>query len=297
MMWAVSCMRWSPPLLYWKGLLEAARSSFGRFNPQDLANCVSAGAYWTSSAADCCMLGDISIYDALCVSGVEALSQNQWGAAAAAGLFAMSCLAHMPPCTTTAFCWVVQLLLSPPYGAACILLLSPPFPPSPPLPSSLSRPIAHCVMAPPLPARCLPATAVDVGSLNPRWLKDFAAASLPKLPAFQPVQLAHTVNALALAADSAQGGRHAVHAAWLSAFSQAAAAHLAAGRLRGRNLRMSVEGLQRLKFSPTPRPVAAFLARASAVIADEEEAITHSAGAGAGGSSSSEASSSAAAVW
>jgi hypothetical protein len=42
-MWAISCMDWSPPMLYWRGLLDAARSNFGRFNPQDLANCISAG--------------------------------------------------------------------------------------------------------------------------------------------------------------------------------------------------------------------------------------------------------------
>lgn len=42
-MWAISCMEWSPPMLYWRGLLDAARSKFGRFNAQDLANCISAG--------------------------------------------------------------------------------------------------------------------------------------------------------------------------------------------------------------------------------------------------------------
>ncbi|WIA11841.1 hypothetical protein OEZ85_011928 [Tetradesmus obliquus] len=41
-MWAISCMEWSPPMLYWRGLLDAARSNFGRFNAQDLANCISA---------------------------------------------------------------------------------------------------------------------------------------------------------------------------------------------------------------------------------------------------------------
>lgn len=30
-------------MLYWRGLLDAARSNFGRFNAQDLANCISAG--------------------------------------------------------------------------------------------------------------------------------------------------------------------------------------------------------------------------------------------------------------
>jgi hypothetical protein len=43
-MWAISCMEWSPPMLYWRGLLDAARANFGRFNAQDLANCISAGA-------------------------------------------------------------------------------------------------------------------------------------------------------------------------------------------------------------------------------------------------------------
>lgn len=42
-MWAIGCMEWSPPMLYWRGLLGAAHSSFSKFNPQDLANCISAG--------------------------------------------------------------------------------------------------------------------------------------------------------------------------------------------------------------------------------------------------------------
>lgn len=42
-MWSISKLGWSPPLLYWRGLMEAAQQAFTRFGPQDLANCVSAG--------------------------------------------------------------------------------------------------------------------------------------------------------------------------------------------------------------------------------------------------------------
>jgi hypothetical protein len=42
-MWSISRLGWSPPLLYWRGLMEAARTKFERFGPQDLANCISAG--------------------------------------------------------------------------------------------------------------------------------------------------------------------------------------------------------------------------------------------------------------
>eukprot|EP00775_Hariotina_reticulata_P006115 gene6115-6354_t len=41
-MWAVSRMTWSPPLLFWQGLMQAACDRFNTFNPQDLANCISA---------------------------------------------------------------------------------------------------------------------------------------------------------------------------------------------------------------------------------------------------------------
>jgi len=42
-MWAVSRMKWSPPLLFWQGLMRAACDGFSTFNAQDLANCISAG--------------------------------------------------------------------------------------------------------------------------------------------------------------------------------------------------------------------------------------------------------------
>lgn len=50
-MWAISCLSWSPPLLYWKGLMDAAAAAFNRFNSQDLANCISAGGWHQQ----CCM--------------------------------------------------------------------------------------------------------------------------------------------------------------------------------------------------------------------------------------------------
>lgn len=45
MMWAISRMTWSPPLLFWRGLMDAAKASFSRFNPQDFSNCITAGAH------------------------------------------------------------------------------------------------------------------------------------------------------------------------------------------------------------------------------------------------------------
>ncbi|KAF8071080.1 TBC2 [Scenedesmus sp. PABB004] len=152
-MWAVSCMTWSPPLLYWRGLLDAARRGFARFNAQDLANCVSA------------------------------------------------------------------------------------------------------------------ATAVDVSSLERRWVAAFVAASRPKLSSFLPVHLAHTATALARVSRAHDWAYAAVDAGWHDAFVAAAGAQLAAGRFSARNLELIVQRLRQLQFVPPSPALAEFLDAADAALA------------------------------
>lgn len=89
------------------------------------------------------------------------------------------------------------------------------------------------------------AASVDTSCVSDAWLSAFLKASQPRLSAFEPVQLAHTANSLAIIARSQQDlNLGLVSAAWQGAFVQAAAQQLEAGRFGTRNLSVLVRSLQ-----------------------------------------------------
>jgi hypothetical protein len=98
------------------------------------------------------------------------------------------------------------------------------------------------------------------------WLTAFLKASQVRLSAFEPVQLAHTANALALIHKAQPKTYRVVDAAWQAAFVKAAAHHLAAGRFSQRNLVLVVTSLRVLQFKPS-RDVQQFLAQSQKVLA------------------------------
>lgn len=87
-----------------------------------------------------------------------------------------------------------------------------------------------------------------------------------RLSAFEPVQLAHTANALALIHKQHQSAYRIINAAWQSAFVSAASQHLAAGRFSFRNLVLVVTSLGVLKFKHSTE-VQEFLKDAKQVLA------------------------------
>lgn len=110
------------------------------------------------------------------------------------------------------------------------------------------------------------ASVVDVSCVSDAWLSGFIKASQTRLSAFEPVQLAHTANALALLIKSHQSAFQIVTAAWQSAFVSAAGQHLAAGRFSLRNLVLVVTSLRLLQFKPNT-DVQQFLAEAEFALA------------------------------
>jgi len=92
---------------------------------------------------------------------------------------------------------------------------------------------------------CAAAASVDTSCVSDAWLSAFLKASQPRLSAFEPVQLAHTANSLAIIARSQRDlNLGLVDAAWQGAFVQAAAQQLEAGRFGRRNLSVLVRSLQ-----------------------------------------------------
>jgi hypothetical protein len=110
------------------------------------------------------------------------------------------------------------------------------------------------------------ASVVDVSCVSDIWLSGFIKASQTRLSAFEPVQLAHTTNALALLIKSHQSAFRIVTAAWQTAFVVAASQHLAAGRFSMRNLVLVVTSLRLLQFKPSA-DVQQFLAEAELTLA------------------------------
>jgi hypothetical protein len=70
------------------------------------------------------------------------------------------------------------------------------------------------------------AAAVDVSSIERSWLAAFLQASEPKLLSFSPLQLAHTIAALAAVDKAHDWAAACIHAAWQEAFVAAAARQL-----------------------------------------------------------------------
>lgn len=110
------------------------------------------------------------------------------------------------------------------------------------------------------------AAAVDTTCVSDAWLSAFLKASQTWLAAFEPVQLAHTANALTILRKSHPSAHRLLTAAWQTAFVGAAAKHLAAGRFSLRNLVLVVTSLRLLRFKPSA-DVADFLAEAELVLA------------------------------
>jgi hypothetical protein len=98
------------------------------------------------------------------------------------------------------------------------------------------------------------------------WLSGFIKASQTRLSAFEPVQLAHTANALALLVKSHQSAFRFITAVWQAAFVTVAGQHLAAGRFSLRNLVLVVISLRLLQFKPSA-DVQQFLAEAELTLA------------------------------
>jgi hypothetical protein len=98
------------------------------------------------------------------------------------------------------------------------------------------------------------------------WLSAFIKASKVRLSAFEPVQLAHTANALALIHKSHPAAHRIVNAAWQAAFVRAASHHLAAGRFSQRNLVLVTTSLRVLQFKPSSE-VQQFLVEARKMLA------------------------------
>lgn len=114
------------------------------------------------------------------------------------------------------------------------------------------------------------ASVVDISCVSDTWLSAFLKASQTRLSAFEPVQLAHTANALALIVKSKQSAYGLITAAWQAAYVNVAAQHLAAGRFSMRNLVLVVTSLRLLGFKPHP-DVQQFLSRAELVLASQWE--------------------------
>jgi hypothetical protein len=192
-MWAISCMDWSPPMLYWRGLLDAARSKFGRFNAQDLANCISAGdQYYIAAAAQTQQTLAHQVDGALlawCMSHPHVCAAN--------GNNNCSYAIHRVHCS---FAQTLLLPVDPTSSSAC-----------------RNCRCCLCIYA---------ATAVDVSSIQRQWLAAFLQASEPKLASFSALQLAHTVSALAAIDKAHDWAASCIHAAWQEAFVQAAARQL-----------------------------------------------------------------------
>lgn len=110
------------------------------------------------------------------------------------------------------------------------------------------------------------AAAVDTTCVSDAWLSAFLKASQTRLAAFEPVQLAHTANALTILRKSHPSAHRLLTAAWQTAFVGAAAKHLAAGRFSLRNLVLVVTSVRLLRFKPSP-DVSGFLTKAELVLA------------------------------
>lgn len=102
--------------------------------------------------------------------------------------------------------------------------------------------------------------------MSDAWLSSFIKVSQPLLPAFAPVQLAHTANALAIITKTHPSAYRLIHAAWQDAFVRAAAPHLAAGAFSARNLCLVASSLQVLQFKPQSVEVQQFLVDVQAAI-------------------------------
>lgn len=110
------------------------------------------------------------------------------------------------------------------------------------------------------------ASAVDSGCISATWLSAFIKASQARLSAFEPVQLAHTANALAVIAKPHPSAYRIIDAAWQAAFVEAAGHHLSAGRFSLRNLVLVVTSLRVLRFKQAGQ-VQEFLADAETALA------------------------------